>query len=130
MIPLKVRPQLLALCTPLTWQTLLLELSSPYLVWGGEGPSFFSQPPTVRVGGSEVSVSPGRINSHWFEGLKGPALRGPLNKPWENGWKEYLGYVTTTPYDKKASRTGVTAAFRGRWMGGSQPGRQKDTGCP
>ena len=77
--------------------------------WGGGAP-FSSQLPAVRVGGPEASISPGLPNP-WFEGLKGPKLQGPLVAPLgealEKACKEYLGYVTSTPYAKEAFKRGA-----------------------
>eukprot|EP00438_Fugacium_kawagutii_P005224 Skav210772 [mRNA] locus=scaffold3765:47814:54705:+ [translate_table: standard] len=77
---------------------------------GGEGAFLFHRP-TARVGGTEASFSPGQTPYQWFEGLKGPTLRGPLVEPLkeavEKACKEYLGFVSTEPYSKEAFKRGA-----------------------
>lgn len=81
----------------------------------GGGASFSSTSPAARVGGSAASFSPGP-NNPWFEGLKGPKLEGPLAAPLgeslEKACKEYLEYVTSTPYDKEAFKRGAELGSR------------------
>eukprot|EP00438_Fugacium_kawagutii_P010033 Skav212665 [mRNA] locus=scaffold1227:565246:577475:+ [translate_table: standard] len=59
---------------------------------------------------SVASFSPGEPN-RWYEGLKGPTLRGPLQPPLgeelEKACKEYLQFVSNTPYDKESFRKGA-----------------------
>eukprot|EP00438_Fugacium_kawagutii_P015705 Skav235328 [mRNA] locus=scaffold520:603852:614712:+ [translate_table: standard] len=85
---------------------------------GGGGASFSlssTSGPTARVGGTEASFSPGNP-APWYEGLKGPELKGPLQPPLkddlEKACKEYLEFVTSTPYDKDAFKKGAELGSR------------------
>ena len=71
-----------------------------------------------------ASFSPGP-NNPWFEGLKGPKPKGPLDaplgEPLEKACKEYLEYVASTPYGKEAFKRGAELGSRVlREAGGSE----------
>ena len=68
--------------------------------------------------GPEASFSPGtgatgasRTRSNWFEGLKGPDLKGPLEQPLSEGLgracKDYLEFVSSREYFKESFLKGT-----------------------
>eukprot|EP00435_Cladocopium_sp_Y103_P053696 s1782_g17.t1 len=93
---------------------VVLRISDRFVGWGGGAPFFFP-PPAARVGGSVASSSPGQTNQ-WFEGLKGPKLKGPLEAPLEEALKkackEYLEFVSSNPYDKEVFKRGAELGSR------------------
>eukprot|EP00438_Fugacium_kawagutii_P016374 Skav203835 [mRNA] locus=scaffold4932:42892:55316:- [translate_table: standard] len=90
--------------------TVVLRSRLDASVGGGDG-ALFSSPARVG-GGTEASFSPGGTPTQWYQGLKGPDLKGPLIEPLTEGLektcKAYLEHVTVQEYSKEAFKTAAT----------------------